>query len=265
MKWFTIGLIILASNSLYALELDGSAQRAVDKFSEELAEAVAEFEEAKQEAYERLERSLSRERSSAARKGEQGVVDLIDETLAQAQQQMGTAGQLTDFVGAPVAVESVNARQAEQIARSLDKLTPEQWESAPGIEVVVNSQEITDSGITVKPGESYLIIPHPTETWRTWTDPTLPQDAQVDHNGFSIEQRWNGLNAAGQHPRDWGRGLMAYRIGSAETNPLHLTTVVASPIAQSQVDSEQPLWIMTRHVDRHDDVGTIRVKILRVE
>lgn len=264
MRLLTV-ILMLFTVSLGAAELSSSAERAVERFKEDLTEAVEEFEEAKRDALADLTRVLERERERSERRGETEVVALIDEQLAAAQTELETAGQVTDLLGQPATIHSVNARQAQAIVRSLDKLTVEQWEAAPGLELVVDASKPLDTGIIVNPGESYIIVPHPTDTWRTWTNDILPLDAQVDHNGISIEQRWHGKNAAGTHPRDWGRGLMSYRIGSAETYPLHLTTVVSSPIATSQVDDPQPLWIMTHHPDRNNDVGTIRVKILRIE
>lgn len=253
MKWFTIGLIILASNSLYSLDLDSSSQRAVDKFSEDLAEAVAEFEEAKQEAYERLERSLGRERSSAERRGEQGVVDLIDETLAQAQEQMETAGQLTDFVGEPVAVESVNPRQADRIARNLDKLTPEQWEAAPGVEVPVSAARRNDTGIVARPDERYLIIPHPTDLWLGDNRPNPAggvMGTQVD---------WRGLAEGESNPQR--HMIMAWCVG--EWADGKLTYVFSEPIVSTE--SEGALMLGCQDHGLFDNEGAIRVKIIRVE
>lgn len=264
MRLLTV-ILMLLTVSLGAAELSSSAERAVENFNEDLAEAVEDFEEAKRDALADLTRVLERERERSERRGETEVVDLIDERLAAAKTELETAGLATDLLGQPMVVHSVNVRQAENIARNLGRMTVEQWDAAPGVEFVVDSTQINDTGIVVRPSERYIIVPHPTDTWRVWTNPLAPEDAQVDEHGRSIQQRWNGLNAAGQQPKYFHRGLMAYRVGTVETHPLHLTNVAASPIVESQVDEPAPLFITTNHRELRSNVGTIRVKILRVE
>ena len=256
MRLLTVILMML-SVSLSAAELSSSAERAVENFNEDLAEAVEDFEEAKQDALTRLTRTMDRERSRALRDGDTELVALIDAQIEAATTELQTAGQMTDFIGQPVAVHSVTARQAEAIVRALPTFTVEQWDSAPGLEFTVQASQVLETGVVIKSTDRYIIIPHPTDTWRNHTDDTLRPENQKQ---FS----WQGNEVKTQEHNKWTQ--LAWVLGSSHIdNMVGITVVSASAIVVNTQESEQMLNLRMRDPHIGDCVGSIRVKIIGVE
>jgi hypothetical protein len=250
---------MLLTVSLSAAELSSSAERAIENFNEDLTEAVEDFEEAKQDALERLTRTLDRERSRAERSGDADIVAMIDEQIAAAQKELETAGQMTDFIGQPIEVASVNARQAQGIARMISDRnhTADQWDTLGGsvytVEFDGDGVSVTD--ITVSPDQRFLIVPHPTDAWGI-SNPTLPEDqwTLVGYDGLTTD----GNTIPGKTRENF---MVSWVVSEDPASMIGLTTLVANPIVTTETEGN--IILRTRH--RAGNTGSIRVKIILVE
>lgn len=192
MRFLSI-ILFLLSLPLSAADLSRDAQRAITAHDQAVAEAKAIYEKALAEAAQTLVTQLETEMEKATKRADlDGAIALRDkiEEVKQCvpEQDEGSLDLLRAGDGPQVKNEekkgdilSLDAARAEAAMRLAT--TEKGWESVPGeaIQVSINHAS-TPSGITLREGDVYLMLPHPTDMWAgsNWRG----LDRFPDHNGL---------------------------------------------------------------------------------
>jgi len=119
-----------------------------------------------------------------------------------------------------------------------ENYTEEFWNKVPGKIMTVKANEVLDTGITLKKGQALVVLPHPTDKWKTG-----PHGQLTTYRGY--KSKWD-------KDRFWANSMFMAAI-TKSNNRFYKYGLVRDP---------KNVMIMSNDRGLHDSSGFIRIKLI---